>query len=81
MEIFTCSPRRYLKDRKELVTLKEATITQSPHAFVPKEHMTEKEREELYRTRLDESFKPYTVIDVLTRVFHRVFSDDLKTYI
>ena len=61
--------------------MREAAITQSPHAFVPKEHMTEKEREELYRTRLDESFKPYTVIDVLTKVFHRVFSDDLKTYI
>ena len=73
--------RECLKDRKELVTLREAAITQSPHAFVPKEHLTEKEREELYRTRLDESFRPYTVIDVLTKVFHREFADDLQTYI
>ena len=61
--------------------MREAAITQSPHVFVPKEHLTEKEREELYRTRLDESFRPYTVIDVLTKVFHREFADDLQTYI
>ena len=61
--------------------MREAAITQSPHAYVPKEHMTKKEREELYRTRLDESFHPYTVIDVITGVFHRSFSEDLKTYI
>lgn len=48
--------RKYRQDRKELVALREAAITQSPHAFVPKEHMTEKEREELYRTRIDETF-------------------------
>ena len=56
----------------------EATIIQSPHAFVPKENLTEEEREERYRTRIDESFKPYTVVDVLTKVYHRVFSDDLR---
>ena len=61
--------------------MKEAAITQSPHAFVPKEHLTDQEREELYRTRLDESFRPYTVIDVITKVYHRSFEDDLKTYI
>lgn len=73
--------RKYRQDRKELVALREAAITQSPHAFVPKEHMTEKEREELYRTRIDETFTPYTVIDVIRKVFHREFADDLKTYI
>ena len=61
--------------------MKEAAITQSPHAFVPKKDLTEQEREELYRTRLDETFRPYTVIDVITKVYHRSFEDDLKTYI
>ena len=61
--------------------MSEATIIRSPHAFVPKEHLTEEERKELYRTRIDESFKPYTVIDVLNKVYHRVFSEDLKNYI
>ena len=61
--------------------MKEAAITQSPHAFVPKKDLTEQEREELYRTRLDESFRPYTVIDVITKVYHRSFEDDLKSYI
>ena len=61
--------------------MKEAAITQSPHTFVPKKDLTEQEREELYRTRLDESFRPYTVIDVITKVYHRSFEDDLKTYI
>ena len=61
--------------------MSEATIIRSPHAFVPKEHLTEEERKELYRTRIDESFKPYTVIDVLNKVYHRSFADDLKNYI
>ena len=61
--------------------MKEAPITHSPHAYVPKKNLTEAERKELYRTRIDESFKPYTVIDVLTRVYHRIFSDDLLDYI
>lgn len=61
--------------------MKEAAITQSPHTFVPKKHLTEQERVELYRTRLDESFRPYTVIDVITKVYHRSFEDDLKAYI
>ena len=61
--------------------MKEAPITHSPHAYVPKKTLTEQERKELYRTRIDESFKPYTVIDVLTKVYHRNFSDDLLTYI
>ena len=61
--------------------MSEATIIRSPHAFVPKKHMTEEERKELYRTRIDESFKPYTVIVVLNKVYHRSFSDDLKNFI
>lgn len=61
--------------------MSEAAITHSPHAYVPKEHMTQAERDELYRTRIDESFKPYTVIDVLIKVYHRNFSDDLLSYI
>ena len=64
-----------------MADLKEAAITHSPHAYVPKEHMTQAERDELYRTRIDESFKPYTVIDVLTKVYHRDFSEDLLSYI
>ena len=59
----------------------EAAIRNSPHAFVSKESMTEEERKELYRTRIDEGFKPYTVIDVLTKVYHRSFEEDLKSYI
>lgn len=53
-----------------------------PHpADGQEEHLTEKEREEQYRTRLDETFRPYTVIDVLTKVYHRDFADDLRIYI
>ena len=36
-------------------------ITHSPHAFVPKKELTEEERRERYRTRIDESIRPYTV--------------------
>jgi len=61
--------------------MKEAVITHSPHAYVPKKNMTKEEKDELYRTRIDESFKPYTVIDVLTKVYHRDFSEDLLDYI
>ena len=51
--------------------MKEAPIIHSPHAYLPKKDLTEEERKALYRTRIDESFKPYTVIDVLTKVYHR----------
>ena len=61
--------------------MKEAAITQSPFAFVPKADYTDEEREALYRTRLDETFRPYTIIDVLTKVYHRSFEDDLLEYI
>ena len=57
--------------------MKEAAISYSPHAYVPKRTLTEEERVELYRTRIDASFKPYTVIDVLQKVYHRSFEDDL----
>ena len=53
----------------EAQKVKEAAIMHSPHAFVPKKELTEEERRERYRTRIDESIRPYTVIDVLTRVY------------
>ena len=61
--------------------MKEATITHSPYAFVPKKELSEEERRERYRTRIDESIRPYTVIDVLFRVYHRCFEDDLLEFI
>lgn len=61
--------------------MKEAVILQSPHAIDPMKNLTEAERVERYRTRLDESFRPYTVVDVLTGVYHRCFEDDLRNYI
>ena len=61
--------------------MKEATITHSPYAFVPKKELSEEEWRERYRTRIDESIRPYTVIDVLFRVYHRSFEDDLLEFI
>ena len=61
--------------------MKEAAITHSPYAFVPKKELTEEERRERYRTRIDESIRPYTVIDVLFKVYHRSFEDDLLEFI
>ena len=65
--------------------MNEAVIFQSPHAIKPEVFLTEAEREERYRTRLDETFCPYTVMDVLTRVSiaHRIWRglhdfEDLK---
>lgn len=56
--------------------MNEAVIFQSPHAIKPKIYLTKAEREERYRTRLDETFRPYTVLDVLTRVYrHRPEAD------
>ena len=43
--------------------------------------LNEEERAELCRTRLDETFRPYTVVGVLTGVYHRCFEDDLGKYI
>ena len=39
--------------------------------------MSEAERSKLYTTNKNSDFKPYTVIDVLKKVFHRDFADDL----
>lgn len=61
--------------------MKEAVILQSPHAIDPMKNLTEAEKVERYRTRLDETFRPYTVVDVLTGVYHRCFEDDLRNYI
>ena len=60
--------------------MKESVILQSPHAVDPLKCLTEEEKDERYRTRLDESYRPYTVIDVLTSVYHRCFEDDLCNY-
>lgn len=60
--------------------MKESVILQSPHAVDPLKCLTEEEKEERYRTRLDEIYRPYTVIDVLTSVYHRCFEDDLCNY-
>lgn len=61
--------------------MKEAAITQSPYVYVPKKAMTEQEKEDLYRTRIDETYRAYTVIDVLTKVYRRAFADDLLSYV
>ena len=61
--------------------MKEAAITQSPFVYIPGMNMSEKEKEELYRTRIDESYRPYTVIDVLTKVYRRNFKNDLLLYV
>ena len=57
--------------------MSEAAIFQSPHAIKPGIFLTEAEKQERYRTRLDETFRPYTVLDVLTRVYRRRPEDDL----
>ena len=61
--------------------MKEAAITQSPHAHDPYRVLSDEERQGLYRTRIDASFKPYSVFDVLQKVFHRSFKDDLLSII
>ena len=66
---------------KGRAALNEATITSSPYAYVPKENMSDQEIEELYRTRIDETYRPYTVIDVITKVYRRSFKDDLLLYV
>ena len=57
--------------------LKEAAITQSPHVYDPLRVLSAEEREARYRTRIDSSFKPYSVFDILQKVYHRSFEDDL----
>ena len=68
-------------DRKEYTV--EAVITASPHAFDPIAHynLPPEEQEKVYSRRVNELVRPYTVIDVLTKVYHRSFSNDLAEYI
>ncbi len=61
--------------------MKEAAITQSPYVFDPRKMLDPEEREKLYRLRIDETAHPFTVIDVLTKVFRRSFSDDLLSWL
>ena len=63
--------------------MKEKPIIRSPYAFDPFKHMlmTETERNELYSGRVDQFKQPYTVIDVLQKVYHRDFRDDFTGYI
>ena len=61
--------------------MNEAPILQSPHAVNPAQHRTLEEMKSVYSKKIDDTFKAYTVIDVLTKVYHRNFSNDLQTYI
>ena len=60
--------------------LLEAVITASPHAFDPTMHcnLPPEEKRKIYcKQRVNELVRPYTVIDVLTKVYHRSFAADL----
>ena len=57
--------------------MKEASIFQSPHVYDPLQMLSAEERKRRFQTRIDSSFQPYTVIDVLKKVFHRDFEADL----
>ena len=70
-----------IRKREEKRELKEAAISQSPHVFDPLRELTPEERQARYRTRIDASFKPYTVFDILQKVYHRSFEDDLLSII
>ena len=61
----------------------ETVITASPHAFDPVAHhnLPPEEQEKVYSHRVNEIIRPYTVIDVLTKVYHRNFANDLSAYI
>lgn len=61
--------------------MKEASISQSPFVFDPCRKLTEEERAARYRTRIDSSFKPYTVFDILQKVYHKNFEDDLLSIV
>ena len=61
--------------------MKEAAISQSPFVYDPLRVLTEEEQKLCYQTRIDASFKPYTVIDVLQKVYHKSFEDDLMSRI
>ena len=59
--------------------MSNTVLRQSPFVYTPLK-MTVNEGNRSY-TRIDENFKPYTVIDVLTKVYHRSFYDDLRAEI
>ena len=63
--------------------MKEKTIIRSPYAFDMHKYilMTEEERNKLYSNRVDQLRQPYTVIDVLQKIYHRDFRDDLTEYV
>lgn len=60
--------------------MRKEPVIRSPHAFDIMKHMllSDKEQEELYSQRVDELAQPYTVIDVITKVYQRTFCDDLS---
>ena len=58
--------------------MSNTVLRQSPFVYTPLK-MTVNEGNRSY-TRIDENFKPYTVIDVLTKVYHRSFYDDLRLF-
>lgn len=57
-------------------------LTKSPHAIDPYKRIefTEDEKNALLNQRIN-NLKPYTVIDVITKVFHRNFTTDLTSYV
>lgn len=63
--------------------MKEQPIIRSPYAIDPFERllMTEKEKNMVYSNGDKQLSEPYTVIDVLQKVYHRDFKDDLTGYI
>ena len=61
--------------------MKEAPISQSPFTINPFQELTEEERKARYRTRIDSTFKPYTVFDTLQKVYHKNYEDDLLSVI
>ena len=63
--------------RTTLRNRKMNPITHSPHADVPLALLTPQEQHDRYYTRTEEFFVPYTVDQVLRRVYHRDYADDL----
>lgn len=57
--------------------MKEASIFQSPHVYDPMQMLSAEERKRRFQTRIDMSFQPYTVFDILQKVFHRDYEADL----
>ncbi len=63
--------------------MKNKPIIRSPFAIDPFKtmFMTEEEKNNLYNGRKDQLKQPYTVVDVLTKIYHRNFRDDLEDYL